>query len=186
MRSAISVGRIVSAWTLSAALICVTCFTSSAQAAKKPVADSDPSEIRAATQGNSFLEPRQQDDADSLAAKKKAAEQADSTRRAVEELVTQALAAEAAGDPATRHKLLREALNVDPECESAHWQMGDVRVGDEWKSIRQASVETDRAGVVKEYRNRRVSTPLNADAQYKLSKWCGAMGLVAQERAHLV
>jgi len=103
-----------------------------------------------------------------------------------EQLVARALAAEATGDPDARLALLREALTVDPNYAPAHWQLGEVRVGEEWKTIESASRESKHATKVTEYRVLRDQAGENADDQLKLARWCAAAGLKDQERAHLL
>ncbi|HEY2837873.1 MAG TPA: polymorphic toxin-type HINT domain-containing protein [Pirellulales bacterium] len=103
-----------------------------------------------------------------------------------EQLVERALAAEASGDVRLRGKLLSQALSVDPDYAPAHWQLGDLRVGDEWVSIERASANVAQDGKAAEYRKRRDQTGENASDQYRLAKWCRLVGLTDQERAHLL
>src|SRR5882724_5812059 len=51
------------------------------------------------------------------------------------DLVRQALAAEANGRAGERAEFLQRALEQQPDYAPAHWQSGEVRVGDRWLSV---------------------------------------------------
>ena len=101
-------------------------------------------------------------------------------------LVRQALVAEAAGNADERADYLRQALAVDPQHSAAHWQSGDVRVGEQWLSADAAASENAWSGKFTTYRQMRDQSPPTADAQIRLARWCATEGLKDQERLHLV
>ena len=74
---------------------------------------------------------------------------------AAEHLVRQALAAELAGDNARRDELLAEALQEDPNCRPARWQLGYVFLDDHWLTSEQAEQKLSSDRTLAEYQHRR-------------------------------
>ncbi len=100
--------------------------------------------------------------------------------------VRQALEAELAGDTDMRSNLLRQALELSPDSPAAHWQLGQVRIGDRWVSVVDATKERSDAGTVDQDRQMRNSVPPDYLGQLQMARWCAANGLVEQERLHLL
>jgi hypothetical protein len=166
-------------------LLAASCCTTESQAAKKLATERPAKNVGASDTAASLVEKSAKESSASSAKEEKAEVSAKEASPA-KQLVDRALQAEAAGNPAAREKLLREALAADPNYAPAHWQLGEVQVGKEWKAIPKASAEIARAGKVDEYRRRRGQAGENADNQFALAKWCCLAGLKDQERAHLV
>jgi hypothetical protein len=105
-------------------------------------------------------------------------------RPTAEALVHCAIAAGLAGQADRKAELLAEALRQSPDLAAAHWQRGEVRVGDRWQSlaaIQQASAADARLA---EYRRRRAAVKDDLPEQLALAKWCQVQGLVEEARAH--
>lgn len=100
-------------------------------------------------------------------------------------LVRKALRAEAEGDLAARAKLLREAVDTDANFAPAHWQSGEVKVGERWLAAEDAARENEWSGKFVAYQQGRAAAPQTADGQLALARWCKEQGLVEQERIHL-
>lgn len=101
-----------------------------------------------------------------------------------EALVQQAIAAGLAGQVDRKAELLAEAVHQVPDLATAHWQRGEVRVGDRWLPLA-ASEQASAADVrLAEYRRRRATAKLDVPEQLALAKWCLVQGLVDEARAH--
>ena len=111
---------------------------------------------------------------------------APSTDETTTDLVRQALAAEAKGHASERAQLLQRALQQQPDCAPAHWQSGDVHVGDRWLSVDTATQEAASAGYVDKYRELRRRVRPNAADHLSVARWCSQQELPEQERLHLL
>ncbi len=99
-------------------------------------------------------------------------------------LVRRALEAEAQGDADGRREYLSQALAVDPEDESAHWHLGDVRLGKRWAAAEQLSRDPVRIRKMDEYRALFAKAADTVYDQQKLAQFCGRAGFVEQEQFH--
>ena len=69
-----------------------------------------------------------------------------------ERLVAEARQAEMKGDAAQQFSLLREAVRAEPDNESARWQLGEIKVGDEWMAVEDSQRKAAADPVQAEYR----------------------------------
>ncbi len=69
--------------------------------------------------------------------------------------VRAALAAELAGDSSGRNALLAQALQEDPNCTAARWQLGYARVDGKWLSPYEAESKYSVDRTLTDYRRRR-------------------------------
>ncbi len=99
--------------------------------------------------------------------------------------VRRALDAEAAGNGADRAAYLQRALAIDPDCPAAHWQLGEVRVGERWLPIDEAMALAARRGTVAQYRRRRGAAQASFASQVTMANWCASNQLSDEERLHL-
>ncbi len=102
-------------------------------------------------------------------------------------LVQQALEAELHGDNAKRKDLLEEALRSSPQCESARWQTGQVRVGRKWLTLAEAQQAAAEDPLLGRYRQTRGDcaarmTPLAVHVT--MARWCREHNLSERERYH--
>jgi hypothetical protein len=99
-----------------------------------------------------------------------------------------ALWCEEHGLTAERLKHLALAIARDPANTLARGLMGMVLYNGKWKRPEEVQQAAQADPAVKkllaEYYERRVKTPLRADAQAKLAQWCHQNGLEEQARAH--
>ena len=56
----------------------------------------------------------------------------DAAKAKAEQLVSAAVQAELNGDSPRSFALLHEALRADPENKLAHWQLGEIKINDQW------------------------------------------------------
>jgi hypothetical protein len=101
-----------------------------------------------------------------------------------ERLVSEALAAEAAGDADRREALLAEAIQVAPDYQPARWHSGQILVDNDWRPIeeaqRAAAVDPRRV----EYQRLREAGGNGLESQIALAKWCRKNGLIDESRFH--
>lgn len=100
------------------------------------------------------------------------------------QLVRDALNAEAAGNAAEREKLLRRALEKDPDDPPAHWHSGHVRVGKEWIAWEESQRRAAGDPRIAEYRRRFDEQAGTPAGELALARWCRDQGLDDQARFH--
>lgn len=100
------------------------------------------------------------------------------------ELVRAALSAEAAGNAAEREKLLRRALEKDPDCAPAHWHSGHVREGKQWIAWEEAQRRAAGDPRIAEYRRRFGEQAGTPAGELALARWCRDQGLDEHARSH--
>ncbi|HVU90013.1 MAG TPA: polymorphic toxin-type HINT domain-containing protein [Pirellulales bacterium] len=110
---------------------------------------------------------------------------ADSASVEAAALVRKALLAEVAGNLQARADALRQAVTIAPEFAPAHWQSGEVKVGERWLAVEDAARENEWSGKFLSYQKSRAAAPQTADGQMALARWCKEQGLVEQEKIHL-
>jgi hypothetical protein len=81
---------------------------------------------------------------------------------------------------------LQRAIVEQPDYAPAHWQSGEVRVGDRWLSVEAAAQEAARAGNVDKYRQLRSRVRASERDHLDLARWCAQHQLPDQERLHLL
>jgi hypothetical protein len=103
-----------------------------------------------------------------------------------DDLVREALLAEADGNATVRSEKLRNALAADQNSAAAHWLAGQIEVGDRWLSIDDAEQQAAQAGKVDEYRKQRDGRGDTLDDHIALARLCAKLGLKDSERAQLM
>ncbi len=105
-----------------------------------------------------------------LAAKNEPAQTSNSAD--ADRLIAEARQAELAGDSDTCYRLLREAVRVAPESKAAHWQLGQMQVGNEWVSVEEAQRRAAADPKQAEYRELRARAGETPQGQLELARWC--------------
>ena len=98
--------------------------------------------------------------------------------------VDAALAAELAGDAATRRALLASALEVDPDNAAARWQNGEVYFDGAWRPVESIGAHVADDWRWEEYARLRKSTPQTPQGHLALARWCRKNRLAAEARYH--
>lgn len=120
-----------------------------------------------------------------LAAGTSAVDAADTQQpMSVEQLVSEALRAEAVGDAVRRETLLDEAVQSDPDFALAHWQRGEIAVDDGWLKIDDAQQSAANDPQRVEYLVLRKRFGDSATGQLGLARWCRKHGLEDEARFH--
>ena len=105
-------------------------------------------------------------------------------RAAAERLVDRARQAEVEGDTARQFALLRKAIRVAPDHELARWQLGQLKVGDDWMPVEDAQRVAAANPKQAEYQELRALHGDSLDAQLVLARWCDKNGLDEEARFH--
>jgi hypothetical protein len=100
------------------------------------------------------------------------------------ELVQQALAAEASGQTAEQKGLLDQAKAAAPDEPAVRWALGQVRVGDDWKSLEEITAAAKDSKVLQEYKKRRDASEPTIASQREIAIFCERNKLSAQAEAH--
>jgi hypothetical protein len=96
-------------------------------------------------------------------------------RRANPELdaiVAAALQAELQGDDVKREELLIHALSKHPGHPEANWQLGKVKLRDEWVPIEQAQESAKSSPVLASFDRMRAKHAGSLPGELKLARWC--------------
>lgn len=99
-------------------------------------------------------------------------------------LVDEAGQAKTDGNSALAYALLREVVDISPENSLARWQLGQVKVGDEWLSIEEAERRAAADPLQAKYLKRRDAANEKPAAQLQLARWCRSNKLDEEARFH--
>lgn len=112
------------------------------------------------------------------------AEKVEAEQLAVDDLVQLAFDAEIVGEQARRGELLVNAIRRSPDHATARGHAGYVRLGDQWRSVKNVERLNAVSGPVTEYVNlrNRLAGSLNGEAA--LARWCRKTGDRDREQFH--
>jgi hypothetical protein len=99
-------------------------------------------------------------------------------------LVADAASAEVSGDAARSQTLLQDAIKADPDDQLAHWQLGQVQIGDKWVAAGEAQRQAAADPLQLEYRQRRAATRAGLQEQLVLARWCRDNKLTDESQLH--
>jgi hypothetical protein len=103
-----------------------------------------------------------------------------------DDLVREALLAEADGNAAARSEKLRGSLAADQKSSAAHWLAGEIQIGDRWLSTDDAAQQAAQAGKMDEYRKQRDGRGNTLEDHIALARLCAKLGLKESERGQLI
>jgi hypothetical protein len=99
-------------------------------------------------------------------------------------LVDEARLAKLAGDATRQFALLRQAVSLAPDYEVARWQLGQIKVGDDWVAVEEAQRRAGANPKQAEYRELRGQHGESADGQLALARWCRKNDLHDEAKFH--
>ncbi len=99
-------------------------------------------------------------------------------------LVNAALRSEFKGPSVARKSLLDEALKLDPDFAPARWQLGFVRLNDQWLTQDEAAARAKNDPALAAYRKLREQLIDTADNHREMAVWCRRNKLSSEERVH--
>ncbi len=111
-----------------------------------------------------------------------AAQAADEMAKA-DQLVAQALEAEARGETAERHELLKQALVIAPDHAPARWHAGFVKRDGQWLTIEAAQQQAALDDRMPQYWQLAAGATMDVKDQLRLARWCTEQGL--EDLAHM-
>jgi hypothetical protein len=100
------------------------------------------------------------------------------------ELVKIGLQAELAGNSDSRQLHLQAALDIEPEFAPANWQLGKIRVGDEWLPVAKAAAAVRKNPQYSLYRAKRDDLDGSLKRELNLARWCDKEGLHDRAQFH--
>lgn len=100
------------------------------------------------------------------------------------ELVKIGLQAELAGNSESRELHLQAALDIEPDYAPAHWQLGKVRVGEEWLPVAKASAAISKTPRYSLYRAQRDELDGSVKKELALARWCEQEGMKDRAEYH--
>ena len=106
------------------------------------------------------------------AAEATSAAAAETASSAADQLVAQAIEAEAQGNAARRGDLLEQAISLSPEYAAARWQAGQVRYGSDWATPEDVAARAAADELLVQYREMRKQFGDSKDADIVLARWC--------------
>ena len=102
----------------------------------------------------------------------------------VRRLLIDAERAELDGDAVRREALLRDVLAIDADCKLARWQLGQIELGGEWKSVSDVQRQTAADPRSAEYIALRNQFGQTAEGHLALGRWCKRQGLKPEANFH--
>jgi hypothetical protein len=100
------------------------------------------------------------------------------------QLVGEALDAAVVGDAARQFKLLREAVQLEPDKPAARWQLGQIQVDGRWLSVEEAQRQAAADPAQVRYRELRAEHGERPEGQLALARWCRRNDLKDEARFH--
>jgi hypothetical protein len=104
----------------------------------------------------------------------------------VANLIRAAMEKEVNSQNPEREALLQQAVSQDPNDPAAHWQLGQVRVGNAWLTPAEAEQSAQQDRRLTEYRRLRDAAGSTARDQIALARWCHNNKYYEEERLHLL
>ncbi|MCC9600701.1 Hint domain-containing protein [Stieleria sp. JC731] len=99
-------------------------------------------------------------------------------------LVQQALQAELQGESQQRQQLLNQAMEFDPENQTANWLSGNLKAGKEWVPVSLAALKNSSDERLLAYHDLRNRLQGNLAGEIELARWCRSNKLSDRERMH--
>jgi hypothetical protein len=102
----------------------------------------------------------------------------------VTRLIEEAGQARSEGDVRLANMLLRDAISIDPDNVKAHWQLGNVKVGEEWLSIEESQSRAAADPRQAKYRARKRAANDTPADELELARWCRRSDLDEEALVH--
>lgn len=107
-----------------------------------------------------------------------------SPQAAAEKLYAQAVEAELAGDGALRNKLLKQAIQFAPDFAPARGRLGQIRDGDAWRTVEDATKRWAADTRLAEYQKRRDAGTDDFAGNLALARWATKSALRDEAEVH--
>jgi hypothetical protein len=104
--------------------------------------------------------------------------------RTADQLIDEACRAKADGQPAVAYSLLHQVVRIAPDNSLARWQLGQVKVGNEWLSVEEAERRAEADPRQAKYQERKEALGDSPQGQLALARWCRGNKLDEEARLH--
>src|SRR3954447_8952300 len=105
--------------------------------------------------------------------------------RTADQLINEAVWAKSGGQPAVAYALLHKVVRIAPDNSMARWQLGQVKVDNEWLSIEEAQRRAEADPRQAKYQERKEELGDSRQAQLALARWCRGNKLEDEAQFHL-
>jgi hypothetical protein len=102
----------------------------------------------------------------------------------VSQLIEESGQARTDGDLRLATALLRDAVRIDPNNATAQWQLGNLKVGEEWLSIEEAQSRAAADPQQMSYQARKSAAGETLADELELARWCRKNNLDEEARVH--
>ncbi len=105
-------------------------------------------------------------------------------RTTAEKLIDEAGGAKADGRTATAYALLHRVVRIEPDNSLARWQLGQVKINDEWLSVEEAQRRAEADPRLAKYQERKETLGESPQGQLALARWCRGIKLEDEAQFH--
>jgi hypothetical protein len=99
-------------------------------------------------------------------------------------LIDEAVQAKSGGQPAVAYALLHQAVRIAPENSMARWQLGQVKVDNEWLSVEEAQRRSEADPRQVQYQEQKAALGESPKGQLALARWCRGNKLEDEAQFH--
>src|SRR3954453_13417985 len=104
--------------------------------------------------------------------------------RTADQLINEAVRAKSGGQPAVAYALLHKVVRIAPDNSMARWQLGQVKVDNEWLSVEEAQRRAEADPRQAKYQERKESLGESPQGQLALARWCRGNKLEDEAQYH--
>lgn len=104
--------------------------------------------------------------------------------RTADQLINEAVRAKSGGQPAVAYALLHKVVRIAPDNSLARWQLGQVKVDNEWLSVEEAQRRAEADPRQEKYKERKETLGESPQGQLALARWCRGNKLDDEAQFH--
>src|SRR6476659_4585265 len=104
--------------------------------------------------------------------------------KTADQLIDEAGRAKSHGQPALAYSLLHQVVRIAPDNSLARWQLGQVKVDNEWLSVEEAPRRAEVDPRLAKYQERKETLGDSPKSQLALARWCRGNKLEDEARFH--
>ena len=101
-----------------------------------------------------------------------------------DQLIEEAGRAKSDGQPAVAYALLHQVVRIAPDNSLARWQLGQVKVDNEWLSVEEAQRRAEADPRQAKYQERKATLGESPQGQLALARWCRGNKLEDEAQFH--
>ena len=104
--------------------------------------------------------------------------------KTADQLINEACRAKSDGQQAVAYALLHRAVRIAPDNSLARWQLGEIKVGNEWLSVEESQRRAEADPRQIKYQERKESLGESPQGQLTLARWCRGNKLEDEAQFH--